>query len=334
MRLPDRRPLRPLFRAVLSCVAAGLLGGCGGAKSPTTPTAPAPPVATPPDNFAAGGVIQIVSAETAAPVDGATVTIAGRAYTSAGGRITLQDRVPLQSEVDIVAAGMLERHTLVRDPAVNAFALWPSRSPTGMDEGYTQAIVYNHSGGASPLRRLMRGTTRLAVVLSADIRSDPAAVTAHQEAADRMTAANGGQVVYVLAPQAPSSGVWVDVKLAAGDPSCDEEQDLLGYEQSFTRNGEIVRAEIVYCDYKTARTATASHEMGHTFGLFHSPDKSELMYAFYNGHGGVDFSPRESLEMHLMLQRPAGNVFPDDDRTAAAAAGERTFKTICRTSPR
>jgi len=333
MRMRHRRFLGPVIRLFLPGVAAGLLGACGGARSPSAPTVPVP-VATPPDNFAAGSVIQIVSGETAAPIDGATVTIAGRTYTSAGGRITLQDRVPLRSEVDIVAAGMLERHTLVRDPALNAFALWPARSPTGMDEGYTQAIVYNHSGGPSPLRRLARGTTRVAVVLSADIGADPAAVAAHQEASDRVTAASGGQVVYALATQAPSTGVWVDVKLAAGDPSCDEEESLLGYEQSFTRNGEIVRAQIVYCDYKTARTSAASHEMGHTFGLFHSPDKAELMYGFFNGHGGVDFSARESLEMRLMLQRPAGNVFPDDDRTAAAAAGERTFTTVCRTSPR
>jgi hypothetical protein len=58
------------------------------------------------------------------------------------------------------------------------------------------------------------------------------------------------------------------------------------------------------------------------------------MYTYYNGHGGVDFSARESLEMRLMLQRPAGNVFPDDDRTAAAALGERAHTTICGTSPR
>ena len=43
------------------------------------------------------------------------------------------------------------------------------------------------------------------------------------------------------------------------------------------------------------------------------------MYAYYNGHGAVDFSARESLR--LMLQRQAGNVFPDDDRTASAATG-------------
>jgi hypothetical protein len=73
--------------------------------------------------------------------------------------------------------------------------------------------------------------------------------------------------------------------------------------------------------------------MGHTFGLCHSPDKTELMYAYQNGHGGVDFSARESLAMRLMLQRPAGNVFPDDDRAATAAAADRTHVTICPGRP-
>ena len=266
---------RPLSRAFVSCLAAGLLGACGGGHSPAAPTAPAVSVATPPpDSLSPGAVIQVVSAEDAAPIDGAAVTIAGKSYTSAAGRITLQERVALRSEVGILAGGMLERRTLVRDAAMSSFALWPTRSPTGMDEGYTQALVYTSDGDFSPLRRLMRGTTRVAVVLSAELRTDAEAVAAHQEAADRMTAASGGRVAYALATQAPASGAWVEVKLGSGDPYC------------------------------------------------------------YNGHGGVDFGPRESLVMRLMLQRPAGNVFPDDDRTAAAAMGERPHTTICRTAPR
>ena len=209
----------------------------------------------------------------------------------------------------------------------------PTRSDTGLVEGYTRALVYTSSAGPSTMRRWARGTTRVAVVLSPEIRADPEAVAAHQEAADRVTAASGGQVAYYLATEAPATGGWVDVRLNGGDPSCAGSEYLLGYERNFTRSAEIVRAEIVYCDYKTARTATASHEMGHTFGLFHSPDKTELMYAYYNGHGGVDFGARESLAMRLMLHRPAGNAFPDDDRAATAAAAERAEVTICRSAP-
>jgi hypothetical protein len=318
------------FRSVrlAAGLAAGLLAACGG-HSPSTPSAPALPVATPPpDSIAAGSVLQVVSGETAEPIDGATVTIAGKSYTSAAGRITLQERVPLRSEVGVVAPGMLERHTLVRDPAMTAFALWPTSSATGMNEGYTQAIVYSHSEGPTPLRRLPRGTSRVVVIPSPELRAQERALAAHREAVDRVTAASGGQVVYVLGDQKPASGAYVETRMDAGDATCAESR-VLAFASTFTRGSEIIRGLIVFCDPSAARSSIVSHEMGHTFGLFHSPDKGELMYAYYNGHGGVDFSPRESLEMHLMLQRPAGNVFPDDDRTASAATGERTYTTVC-----
>jgi Matrixin len=326
---------RRCFPGGLAAVLAAALGAACGGGSPAAPAPPAVSTPTPPpDSLAPGSVWQIVSGETGEPIDGATVTIAGKSYTSVGGRITLQERVPLRGEIGVVAPEMLERRTLARDSATSALSLWPRRSPTGLDEGYTQALVYTSDGDFSPMRRLMRGTTRVAVVVAPDLRTDPEAVAAHQEAADRMTAATGGRVVYALATQAPSSGVWVDVKLGGGDPYCAGEEDLLGYEQDFTRNGEIVRSQIVYCDYKVARTATASHEMGHTFGLCHSPDKTELMYAYYNGHGGVDFGARESLVMRLMLQRVAGNIYPDDDRAVTAtSASERSHITICRGAP-
>jgi hypothetical protein len=293
-------------------------------------------VTLPPDSFAAGSVLQLVSAETGEPIDGAAVTVGGRSYTSAGGRVTLQDRVPLRSEIGIVAPGMLERYTLVRDAAATRFGLWPARSPTGMDEGYTQALIYSHGGGGrTPMRRLARNTTRVVVVLAPDLRADERVLAEHQEAVDRMNAATGGQVVYALGTQVPATGGYVEARLDANDDTCDE-PGVLAFEQDYVRGFEIAHSVIVYCDPKAARTATVSHEMGHTFGIFHSPDKAELMYAYYNGHGGVDFSPREALEMRLMLQRPAGNLYPDDDRTAVAAgsAPERIVETVCRTSPR
>jgi matrixin len=315
-------------RRLAAGLVAGLLGACGG-HSPSTPSTPAlPAAAPPPDSIAAGSVLQVISGETSEPIDGATVIIEGKSYTSAGGRITLPERVPLRSEVGVVAPGMLERHTLVRDPAMTALALWPASSATGMNEGYTQAIVYSHPEGPTPLRRLPKGTSRVVVIPSPELRAQERALAAHQAAVDRVTAASGGQVVYVLGDQKPASGPYVETRMDAGDETCAESR-VLAYASTWTIGGEIVRSLIVFCDPSAARSSIVSHEMGHTFGLFHSPDKGELMYAYYNGHGGVDFSPRESLEMRLMLQRPAGNVFPDDDRTASAATGERSYTTVC-----
>src|SRR6185436_18187550 len=97
----------------------------------------------------------------------------------------------------------------------------------------------------------------------------------------------------------------------------------------FIRSAETVRAVIVYCDPKSARTAVVSHEMGHTFGLYHSPVSKELMYAFFDGHGAAEFGARESLEMRLMLQRPGGNQFPDDDRSVRATGVSGTHVIVC-----
>jgi hypothetical protein len=55
------------------------------------------------------------------------------------------------------------------------------------------------------------------------------------------------------------------------------------------------------------------------------------MYAFFNGHGAVDFSAREGLEMRLMLQRPGGNQYPDNDRGVSGSGATGTHITVCRT---
>jgi matrixin len=284
-----------------------------------------------PNALVAGTTLRIAAGETGEGVDGAVVTVAGRSYTSAGGEVTLAEAAPLRSEITIVAPDMLERRTLVRDVATTRFTLWPRTSVTGIDEAFTQELVYARSDGLGPLRRLPRGTTRVVVVPSEELRGIEAAMAAHQDAVDRVTAATDGQVAYVLGSAVPPSGVYVETRIGGSDDGLCSEANVLAFAQATTQNDEIVRGQVVYCDPKAARNAVVAHELGHTFGLFHSPEKGELMYRFFNGHGAVEFGPRESLEMRLMLQRLAGNVFPDDDRTVGAA-GARTYVTVCRDS--
>ena len=290
--------------------------------------------ATPlPAGLAAATALQIASGETGEALDGATVTIGTQTYTSAGGRVTIGERAPLRTDVGITAPGMLERRTVVRDVSTTRFTLWPERSPTGMDPDFTEAIVYTHPSGPGPLRRLARGTTRVVVIPSEELRAGELEMAAHQEVADRVTAATGGQVVYVLGTQRPASGGYVETRIGGADDAPCKEENVLGFEQDFTRNGEITHSVIVYCDPRSARNSVVSHEMGHTFGLFHSPEKVELMYAFFNGHGAVDFSARESLEMRLMLQRVGGNQFPDDDRGVSVSGVTGSYVTVCTSAP-
>jgi hypothetical protein len=220
----------------------------------------------------------------------------------------------------------------LRDLSTTTFSLWPQTSETGMNTQFTQAIVYSHPDGPGPLRRLARGTTRVVVVPAENLRGE-AEMAAHQDAVDRITAATGGKVRYVLGTQKPVSGAYVETRLGGEDDDLCNKSNILGFEQDFVRNGETMHALIVYCDPKAARTAVVSHEMGHTFGLYHSPDKGELMYAFFNGHGNVEFSAREALEMRLMLQRPGGNKFPDDDRQVSLTGATGTHVTVCPGQP-
>ena len=154
-------------------------------------------------------------------------------------------------------------------------------------------------------------------------------MTAHRAAAERVTAASRGQVTYVVDTERPVTGVYVETRLGRSDDELCQRDNILAFEQDFIRNGESVRGLIVFCDPQSARTAVVSHEMGHTFGLYHSPDSRELMYAFFDGHGAVEFSARESLEMRLMLQRPGGNQFPDDDRSVSLTGASGTRVTVC-----
>jgi len=280
------------------------------------------------DGLLVGAALEVVSGETGDGVDGAVFTINGRDYTTSQGQITLAEAVGLTSEVRIVAPGMLERRTRLREVNALRFALWPQTTSSGMDEAYTRAIVYSHPEGAGPLRRLTRGTTRVTVVPSRDLRGEEE-MAAHREAAERVTAASGGQVVYTVETQRPAAGVYVEARLARDDDELCSRHNILAFEQDFIRSGETIRAVIVYCDPKAARTAVVSHEMGHTFGLYHSPDSRELMYAFFDGHGAVDFGARESLEMRLILQRPGGNQFPDDDRNVGASGVSGTHVIVC-----
>jgi hypothetical protein len=70
-----------------------------------------------------------------------------------------------------------------------------------------------------------------------------------------------------------------------------------------------------------------THELGHTLGLQHSPRDREVMFRFFGARRSTRFGSREALMLRLMLERRAGNRFPDNDR-AIAASGETGTVTI------
>lgn len=328
------RRLAALSRGL--AVGVGLLApGCGGggAGTPTAPSGPAVVDA----GIPAGTRLSVVSGETLAPVAGAQVVIGGRTVVSdASGQVALPERAAAQSALDIVAPGFLDRITLLRSQSETRFTLWPKTSSTGLDEHFTATLVYTRGeeGDAlaeEPLRRLGDGTRRVGVVLAESLAGDEARFSRHAEAVEQLTAATGGQVVYALASQAEPGVLAVNATFDPEDENCAERVRAVTLTQ--LRGGTIVSARIVYCVDDAPRSSTVTHELGHTFGLSHSPNEREVMAPNFSRSRANDFSARESLAMQLMLQRRPGNRHPDNDRdmgSTQSAGFSGTVVTICR----
>jgi hypothetical protein len=327
------RALRSGLAAVLSVVGAAACGG-GSAPAPTAPSAPTPPPAYVP----AGTKLSINFIHDGTPASEATLTIASRRYAiDERGEVTLTENAPWGGLIDVDGSNILDRQTVVRSSMGTALTVWPGTTEAGIDPHYTSILVYTSAamaGGqdaAWPLHRLKPGTTEVVVVPDAALRANARSMGAHEEAAARMTMASEGRVVYRVADTRPVTGVVVDTKLAPEDPTC---QSSGGTVYAFAQNsantaGEIYGSTIVYCvesgivDYPNL----ILHELGHTFGLQHSPDPNEVMRAPAYSSGYM--SARESQAMLLLLARPAGNRFPDNDRDVRLA-GTSSPVIVCR----
>jgi hypothetical protein len=317
-------PLRTVLLLALGAAVPGCGGGGGRTSTPTPSTTPDP-------RIPAGAAITVLNGETGAPVGGATVNVGGRLQTSDGaGVVRLGEPVPPGTPVDITAPGMLDRQTTLREAGTQF--LWPKTTANGIDENYTATLVYTSAGrqggpiGAQPLLRVALGAT-VAVVPSAEILGDDRAHDFHREAVEQLTAIVGGAVRFRLERTAPASGVVFTTRIEPGNATC--AQNTRGFAVSNLRNSEIVGGEVVFCDDQIARSATVTHELGHTFGLRHSPDARDLMFGTFVRGRTPEFGPRETLIMNLMLKRPPGNRFPDSDRAAGAAAVTGRLTVVC-----
>jgi hypothetical protein len=305
---------------VLAFAATGCVKG-----SPGSPTSGA--VADEPD-FPAGSVITIVSGETGAPVPGASLSIAGRQIAAdASGQVTLPEQVVANTPVEVSAAAYLDRVTRLRSR--EAISLWPKQSPTGLDETYSAMLVYGMSPGSAPggdpLYRLGRQTRQVYLVPTPELQRDSAAMNALQHAADRIRIAMGGGIGYSVNPSAPAGVVRFDVKL---DPAASSCQGVFAFTSRSLRGSEITGGTITFCSVDAAHGPTVTHEVGHTFGFRHGPDGRDLMYGISSPMRATDFGARESLAAQMMLLRPAGNRWPDNDREVTSAAVRSTTDTI------
>lgn len=302
--------------------------GCGRRESTSFTQPSSPPAPAGPSQFT------VVSGETGLPVGGAAVVFAGQNLrTDAQGVVNVPVGGAEGALVDIVAPGFLDRQTLFRTAGRPLLTLWPRTSPLGMDENFTAVLVYTATSdgavtGGRTLSRHRASTTQVFLVLSANLAQDPEAVRWHQLAADSLNTAVEGRLIYRVVTDRPASGVVVDISYDPSNPGCGSFRAFTSWRASA---GEITGATIVYCVSDAQRSGTVVHEIGHTFGLAHSPDPRDVMYfSFVRGRSDT-FTPKEALAMKLMMGRSAGTRFPDNDRETSGLSAAEIENTIrCR----
>jgi hypothetical protein len=305
-----------------------LLLGCQ-APSPVAPEAarvPSAPAAAG-GSLEAGAVLAFVSGESGAPAGNVDVLLDGRLRyrTDAAGQVRLTESTDFPVWIEASSPDYLLRQTALRSVDDRRLSLWPSRSPTGLDEDLTRALVYTDAASRQSvrLRRLQEGD--VSVVPSGEFLRDATAMAALRAAVETLTHATGGAVRFRV-ESTPTSGVVIDTAINAQDPAMGVNA-ALAYR---TLDGNrITGGRLVFRSLDVARLVpVVTHELSHTLGLEHSSNPGDLMYAMI-GSEPKELSSRERLVITLMRKRRAGNRFPDDDREEAAGLGRRVQIVAC-----
>jgi hypothetical protein len=323
---------------LLTCVACHNapreLPGAPSSSSVETPFSPSLAAAAPPvpgERIPSGSApvlsgplsLTFVSGESQLPVAAARVTTDVGSYVTDGAGVVAVERV---TTLSVEASGFLERRALAR---ADRFSLWPRVSATGLDEETTARLVYNCAApacadGGEPLGRVNQGTVTL--VPSRDLAGDRGALGAIDEAAHLWTAATRGEVVFVLGPPS-ATGTIVDIDVDPADTAI-VSRGAAGVTRRQYSGAAIVRARITLRSVELARRLPLNvHEIGHAFGLGHSPRLGDVMWSGPELYDARDLSGREKLAVTLMLQRSSGNRYPDTESGVGTMRGSSSRRT-------
>jgi hypothetical protein len=299
--------------------------------------------------------------ETDQPVVGASVVVGGRSYTTdAGGEALLAEAATYGAAVDITADGFLPRQTALRLLGGTEFSLWPVTSPSGMSEILTKELIYTDATrccppepgalGTAPLVRMRTGTS--ASVGMPDALTDTPAAMAIRDAIDLVNAATDGLVVFHLSGS-PDGDVRISVNPTGRTPggiparayfsAARQDHWITGGEVVLTSPDFAGLPEVPATESTFLRrfARTVAHEFGHCLGLQHVSEFDGIMGRWSSewtiGQHGVTldearFSSAELSLLHLAYQRPAGNLFPDNDRYVRSTSA-RSRRIVCVIPP-
>lgn len=290
-------------------------GNCNG-RQPAAPSAPPVP---------ARPVIVVTSGITGAPLAGAEVrTTAGIVRTDPSGRVELPIGTGIGASIDIVFPGFLDRQTTLVSE-LDRHALWPRSLEPGLGESFTTFLTYTGSRtpdepGQAPLRRLVPAASTVEIYIAPDIRT-ATNEAAHRWAIDQANAATRGlpQFILVHTPPSPQAASF-EVRIDGTHPDCATSDAIYSvtFVSSFNAR-ETWNGVVTYCDAASAENpGLATHELGHSLGLYHSERNIDMMWPFTRGKSA--FTTAEILSVRLAYQRRGGNTFPDSDRGLFAFA--------------
>jgi hypothetical protein len=293
-------------------------------------------------------VLSIVSLASQQPVAAATLTTASgqHFHGDASGRVTLTSAVERRSVVTVSASGFLDRRTVLSDHAT--LTLWPRTDvATNLTEDFTRDAVYRAECGTRAPQRMVRlspTVTNVYLVPTPDIMEQTErpnrwampARQAHELAVAELNRVLAPRVRFALASSRLAPGFVVPVTVGPTAHTCSAASAFASL--TLTAGGDIISAEITHCGLTTPENddfGTANlpfivlHEMGHILGLGHSRDAGDVMFSCaadapvtgrFRGFDIDTFSARERLALPMMLQRSAGNAFPDDDSAFSGGA--------------
>ena len=133
----------------------------------------------------------------------------------------------------------------------------------------------------------------------------------------------------LLPYEQPLASILTMVKVDPNDPAL--QAGAIAVARRRFSGWNIVGGTAIFDSLETARTSTMHHELGHMVGLGHSDSRADIMYP-YERLRVESFTPRERLGVRLIMQRPAGNKRPDNDRDVPSPATlmtEWTLMNVC-----